>query len=263
MGTLALDYDPYAKVSGFYGPGAVGCWYLTVLSCLVTWTLNASSKDSIDAEFIATLTFPAVAAGDAMLKAIERPNMDKETSQQIIQYVATDAAPLEITCVAIVICIPLLIITVIRGYRNQQRMLIVLMLFMLSARIVTLAYAPLYFDGVRIGLVAAVCLAAMILASIGPRINRKLKLIDTGEKPLLLYSLICAASLVLMILCFVSISYGAAPQFDIEEQRFDLLPRTASSIKDLDQAVALFTGAAVLVLSLYRAVHVIRASSSS
>ena len=54
----------YDLVSSLYGPGTTACWLLTVVACCVSWTLHLkkSHSDSIDADFIVLLTFPAVAA---------------------------------------------------------------------------------------------------------------------------------------------------------------------------------------------------------
>lgn len=57
--------DRYALVSSLYGPGTIACWYLTILSVLVSWTLHPKKRKSgsIDVDLIALLTLPAVAAG--------------------------------------------------------------------------------------------------------------------------------------------------------------------------------------------------------
>ena len=54
-----------ATVSSLYGPGTVTCWYFTVASVLVSWTLHPHKRNSgsIDVDLIATLTLPSVAAG--------------------------------------------------------------------------------------------------------------------------------------------------------------------------------------------------------
>jgi hypothetical protein len=51
-------------VNSFYGPSATACWYLTCLSCLISWTLHPkkSTSDSITSDLIALATFPTVAS---------------------------------------------------------------------------------------------------------------------------------------------------------------------------------------------------------
>ncbi|KAJ9663659.1 hypothetical protein H2198_000671 [Neophaeococcomyces mojaviensis] len=57
--------ERYAIVSSLYGPGTITCWYLTILSILVSWTLHPRKRisGSIDVDLIAMLTLPSVAAG--------------------------------------------------------------------------------------------------------------------------------------------------------------------------------------------------------
>ncbi|EXJ60729.1 hypothetical protein A1O7_04882 [Cladophialophora yegresii CBS 114405] len=57
--------ERYALVSSLYGPGTIACWYLTILSVLVSWTLHPRKRKSgsIDVDLLATLTLPTVAAG--------------------------------------------------------------------------------------------------------------------------------------------------------------------------------------------------------
>jgi len=48
-----------------YGPGTTACWYLIALSVFISWTIHLKKRTtgSIDSDFIALLTLPAVAAG--------------------------------------------------------------------------------------------------------------------------------------------------------------------------------------------------------
>ncbi|ETI24416.1 hypothetical protein G647_03785 [Cladophialophora carrionii CBS 160.54] len=57
--------ERYALVSSLYGPGTIACWYLTILSVLVSWTLHPRKRTSgsIDVDLVAILTLPTVAAG--------------------------------------------------------------------------------------------------------------------------------------------------------------------------------------------------------
>ena len=62
--TPSQQQSELALVSSLYGPGTITCWYLTTLSLLVSWTLHPRKRrsGSIDADLIAVLTLPAVAA---------------------------------------------------------------------------------------------------------------------------------------------------------------------------------------------------------
>jgi hypothetical protein len=63
------------QISSFYGPGATACWVLILFSVLVSWTLHTKhrSHDSIDNDFIALLTFPAVAGGHLIFQMFRLP----------------------------------------------------------------------------------------------------------------------------------------------------------------------------------------------
>ena len=62
--SLQVHADDLSNVSSLYGPGTVLGWHLTLLSCLVAWTLHPRRRrsGSIDANLIAGLTLPTVAA---------------------------------------------------------------------------------------------------------------------------------------------------------------------------------------------------------
>jgi hypothetical protein len=55
-----------ALVSSLYGPGNLVCYFLLLLSVLVSWTINpkSASDDSITNDFIAVLSLPTIAAAD-------------------------------------------------------------------------------------------------------------------------------------------------------------------------------------------------------
>ena len=59
------DQDRLALVSSLYGPGSVACWYLTIISLLVTWTFHPRKRTSgsVEVDLIAVLTPVIVASG--------------------------------------------------------------------------------------------------------------------------------------------------------------------------------------------------------
>lgn len=96
--------DRYAQVSSLYGPGTVACWYLTILSVFVSWTLHPKKRKSgsIDVDLIALLTLPAVAAGHLCWQVsmlISRhdtsPNMGVKTDEYA-QSIAAIEAPFSV-----------------------------------------------------------------------------------------------------------------------------------------------------------------------
>lgn len=86
-------------VSSLYGPGTIACWYLTASSVLVSWTLHPQKRKSgsIDANLIATLTPPAVAAGHVISQSsgsTRQRQLFEIQDLQTIQAVAAIEAPL-------------------------------------------------------------------------------------------------------------------------------------------------------------------------
>ena len=67
--------DHLALVSSLYGPGNVIGWFLVVTGCLVSWTLHISRRrsGSIDANFIAAISFPVMAAGHLIAQIQQYP----------------------------------------------------------------------------------------------------------------------------------------------------------------------------------------------
>lgn len=89
--TEATQSNEYALVSSFYGPGAVGGWYLTVLACLISFSLHPRkrTRDSITADLIAVLTFPTVAAADLITQVRSYPPEGTASAQNAASIDAT------------------------------------------------------------------------------------------------------------------------------------------------------------------------------
>ena len=86
-----------ALVSSLYGPGTITCWYLTILSVLLSWTLHPRKRKSgsIDVDLIAILTLPAVAAGHLVSQVQALLNQDKTiraSSSADLKYIQSVAA---------------------------------------------------------------------------------------------------------------------------------------------------------------------------
>lgn len=89
--TEATQSNEYDLVSSFYGPGAVVGWYLTVLACLVSFSLHPRKRirDSITVDLIAVLTFPAIAAADLITQVRSYPKEGTTSEQNAASVEAT------------------------------------------------------------------------------------------------------------------------------------------------------------------------------
>ena len=89
--TEATQVDKYDLVSSFYGPGAVGGWYLAALACVISLSLHPRkrSRDSITADLIAVLTFPTVAAADLITQVRSYPKEGTTSTQNAASIQAT------------------------------------------------------------------------------------------------------------------------------------------------------------------------------
>ena len=96
--------DQLALVSSLYGPGTIACWYLTILSVLISWTLHPRKRKSgsIDVDFIALLTLATVSAGHLLSevpKLLTRLGDDQDSIDAgllDLQLLAAFAAPLAV-----------------------------------------------------------------------------------------------------------------------------------------------------------------------
>ncbi|KAE9376002.1 hypothetical protein N431DRAFT_454589 [Stipitochalara longipes BDJ] len=111
MSTLnPSTFDSLALVNSFYGPGATACWYLTCLSCLISWTLQPKKQtsDSITSDFIALVTFPTVAAAHLIPQVQNYPSQSSLEDQLSKQIHASMSASLTITETSLSLCIIIL-----------------------------------------------------------------------------------------------------------------------------------------------------------
>ncbi|KIW54334.1 hypothetical protein PV05_06698 [Exophiala xenobiotica] len=94
----------YALVSSLYGPGTIACWYLTILSVLVCWTLHPRKRKSgsIDVDLIAILTLPTVAVGHLISQVLRLMHSHANAlgfdtdDNQFVQDIAAIEAPFSI-----------------------------------------------------------------------------------------------------------------------------------------------------------------------
>lgn len=104
-----------ALVSSFYGHGAIACWYLTCLSCLLSWTFHLKKRefDSITSGFIALLIFPTVAVAHLVAQAQHFPPLPSRGETILEQMNAAISASLVIVETYLLICIILLVPTIL------------------------------------------------------------------------------------------------------------------------------------------------------
>ena len=88
------ENDKYATVSSLYGPGTICCWYLTALSVFISWAIHARKRisDSLDVDALAVLTLPIVASADFLVQARSLSRRDEPNIP--VQDVAAIQAPL-------------------------------------------------------------------------------------------------------------------------------------------------------------------------
>ena len=146
----AID-DRYSLVSSFYGPGATACWYLTILACLVSWTIHPKKRKSgsIESDFVAVLTFPTVAAAHLISQTYHYKsnggtlNQEEDEGGAISKLRAAIEASLTITETSLMVCVGFFLIAV--GFRCVKRaaFLAFVGLFSFSAEIYLYVDRPL------------------------------------------------------------------------------------------------------------------------
>ena len=302
--TEATQSDEYALVSSFYGPGAVGGWYLTVLACLVSFSLHPRKRtcDSITVDLIAVLTFPTVAAADLITQVRSDPKKGSKAAQNAASIEAT----LIVTETFLTIDVILFLLAV--GFKCVRRpcLLATVGLFCFSSECYVY-FSPFdlgvdqRFDrpflinfGIILCSVMAVLIICVICAlglvalffSVHPHETRarapEREVEATGREreqaveatrkdweqdfkdsrsafaltTLTVVFLPCtfvASVFPLFSEALVDLPSQFLPRIRITVSRLshDLMPKSNSSVKELDQAVALLAGATVLGFSLY------------
>lgn len=275
--------DSLALVNSFYGPGATACWYLTCLACLISWTIHPRKriKDSITNDMIALIIFPTVASAHLITQVRSWPPSSIIDDKTRVQMLASLAASLIIIETYLFLCVVLLSPGLLARVPRRLSLLGTTGIFCVASE--TYLYFSLpetrhasgvfersfIIDSLPIlvmVLVLASTLLALLLAYIYFLVGKFRPLPDDealedefglANKPRQSQFLTFLASPVM----FVSFLISSAPEvLDLSKPwtgRHSFLeeffPRTESSIMDLDQAVALFAGLAVLGFSLYSA----------
>ncbi len=303
--TSPTQTNKYDLVSSFYGPGAVGGWYLTVLACLVSFSLHPRkrSRDSITADLIAVLTFPTVAAADLIIQVRSYP----KEGATLAQKAASIEATLIVTETFLTIDVVLFLLAV--GFKCVRRgfLLATVGLFCFSAecyvyfspsvsqaigqnldRPFLVDFGSILISVMAVLLICIIC--ALILIAIffsklphqhharpserDEEATRRGR--ERDEEPtrrdwerdfkvsrnaralsmitiLFLPSTFVASVFPLFSEALVNLPSQFWPRIRTTASRVahDLIPNSNTSVKELDQAVALLAGASVLGFSLY------------
>ena len=316
----ANDTDRLNLVSSFYGPGAVGCWYLTSLSCLISWTVHPKKRlsGSIDNDFIAFLTFPAVSAGHLILQTKNFSSID-ETQQSLPENLLQTAAALEasliITETFLLLGVLLILIAVYCQCVRRGFLLAAVAVFGFLAEVYldvsqpssrvrhALLHRHFLISYRWLLLVVSILVSTLVVfsssiislfyiqrppqssvrevpsdifmryGSQGHSLERE-EIMRLRRRPYrddflssLHSRILLSSTFLVMPLCALSsvgINFVDAashappivwPWIQATSSKFlrNLLPRTAYSLKELDQAVAMFAGATVLCFSIYGA----------
>jgi hypothetical protein len=276
-----------SQVSTLYGPGTTGAWLLTLLSVLVTWTVNVRSKkkDTITNDLIAALSLPTIAAihlfYELHLFSGSTQDLLTSTDSKILQHAAKIEAPLvlcetfsafAITLVGIsnwyghmkrtsgvmtigILCFSTEIILLIgsRGIASSTMNLARPFVFCISGLIIT----------ITITLVLLLCsfFACLLVRPVthsDPQSENQL-VREYGSykwRRMTTYStfFVAVVSLPLTLLCGSgSLVEIALKTVSLKSRVLFFIPKTSSSIGDLDQAVALAAGFTTLGFSIYDA----------
>jgi hypothetical protein len=95
--------DDLSLVSGLYGPGNVLCWYFTLASCLISWTLDRKKRrsDSITVDLMVGITLPIVAVAHLITQIHNYPGDTKQMmttrDPDLLRLIYAIEAPFTIT----------------------------------------------------------------------------------------------------------------------------------------------------------------------
>jgi len=296
----AVEIDRYALVSSFYGPGAVGGWYLTTLACLISFGLHPRKRraDSITADMIAVLTFPTVAAAHLISQIRSCPT--EMSSATLVQKAASMEAALIIIKTSWAIAGILFLPAV--GFRCVKRgcLLAAVGLFCISAQ--CYLYFPRFvmraiqhdldrsylmkFGSMRIPVMAvllyfivlALALIVLFFAMFPSHSRSQVRTVDynseasaqdrfeglnqdfVGSRNVGGIKWVTMLSLPFSLVASVFPSTAGileppepllGPRTAVSHVIRGLIPASNTSVRDLDQAVAILAGASVLGFSIY------------
>jgi hypothetical protein len=108
--------DDLSLVSGLYGPGNVLCWYFTLASCLISWTLDRKKRrsDSITVDLMVGITLPIVAVAHLITQIHNYPGDTKQMmttrDPDLLRLIYAIEAPFTITDIFLTISVLLFLL---------------------------------------------------------------------------------------------------------------------------------------------------------
>lgn len=272
------SFDRYALVSGFYGPGVTICWYLTISSCFVKWLAHPDRPGTVDNDFITALTIPIVAAGHLFMQLPNYPgptdDIASTSDPDLVPYAAAIEASVVIVRCFIPLCAGLLLVAGLKRHFKRIALLIMALLFCFGILNGARRYKkPHGLAGQINGGTLYYCIWFFITRKriLGPwdnasilEIGRKKSsrfVVTTGMlgyiKAFLMVWIFSPCGILFILALTTLVLFVASPSILYKESNsytWRILPRSNATLNDLDQAVAVFAGGAVLGFGIYGAV---------
>lgn len=122
-GSLLTAPERFELVSSLTGPGNLTCWFLLLLSVLVSWTLNprTARRDTITNDLLAVLLLPLVAVAHLLHQLYSRGSSRElftGFTRDDVRAVAAIEAPLAV-CERFVVCASVMFC--VAAWRRQRR----------------------------------------------------------------------------------------------------------------------------------------------
>ncbi|KAF2178948.1 hypothetical protein K469DRAFT_717718 [Zopfia rhizophila CBS 207.26] len=293
------DSTRLRRVSPLYGPGTVGGWLFILFSVLVTWSANLRSrkKDTITNDLIATLSLPAIASINLFYELHQFSGSIRDLliseDNDIQEFSASIEAPLNVCETFSAFAITLVAISSWHGHRKRALSAftigvlcfsteIILLIGSLGTTTSTVNFArPFVFNivGLMISIVIflvllsvpfLVCLFASHISNpdspAEDQMQREYAAVKwRGITTYMTFSFALLAMPLTMlngIGLLAETAYRYQSYISFKSRILFFIPRTSSSITDLDQAVALAGGMVTLGFSIYEALKSIFAQET-
>ncbi|KAF2117892.1 hypothetical protein BDV96DRAFT_685537 [Lophiotrema nucula] len=256
-----------APVSSLYGPGAIICWLCTIVSVLLNWSLNSSSRqhDTITNDFVACLSLPAIAAVHLAYALCTFSGPGPETGNREANSTMNAAFTV---CIDFAVVAPIML--ALASYHWHWRRWIPTLLVGAGCLVITSfvviskshKHAAPQFDPANITLAfwASILGVAFFptllgLTTIAPVLGwssrlQQMGLVGRMKWTKCMTTVYGAIWITYWFELFTWISYS--PYSKIRER---ILPTTPYTIHDLDQAVALGVGTLTITLAIYELVR--------
>ncbi|KAF2732422.1 hypothetical protein EJ04DRAFT_608285 [Polyplosphaeria fusca] len=258
------DTPSTPTVSSLYGPGAILCWLCTVLSVIISWTSNSTSRrcDTISNDLIACITLPAIAAAHFLYDLTHMPKPDFVGLDDQSPWQATSSMNASFTiCMLFTAFAPFLLSLALHA--NQKRKFFVTGLVGVFSYTVTLFV--LIFAGTGIvpkidrNIVFLPMIVSVSLCAL-PILLFFFQALPDRVRPDRLLAAVFEHSGRFLAYCVVYILMFMVLMVHAQKPLY-VLPQTGYTMGDLDQGVALSAGVftlAVCIRETLRAKHPLR-----